>query len=60
MIKVGLDEAPETMGWLYAGLQPNGKVMKVKQSFCHDCHFGRKAQDCLAYPLPEVHLIATN
>ncbi len=60
MEKVGLDEAPDTMGWLYSGLQPNGKVMKVKQSFCHDCHVGWEAQDALAYPLPEVRLTATN
>jgi len=38
MTKVGADEAPDNDGWLYAGLQPNGKVMKFKQSFCHDCH----------------------
>ncbi|WP_299153247.1 cytochrome P460 family protein [uncultured Tateyamaria sp.] len=56
MTKVGLDEAPDTAGWLYAGLQPNGKVMKIKQSFCHDCHAGWEAQDFLGYPVPEVRL----
>ncbi|GGX49478.1 hypothetical protein GCM10007385_17130 [Tateyamaria omphalii] len=56
MTKVGTDEAPDTAGWLYAGLQPNGKVMKVKQSFCHDCHAGWEAQDYLGYPLEEVRL----
>jgi len=56
MTKVGTDEAPDTAGWLYAGLQPNGKVMKVKQSFCHDCHVGWEAQDHLGYPLEEVRV----
>ena len=56
MTKVGLDAAPDTGGWLYSGLQPNGKVMKVKQSFCSDCHVGWEAQDYLAYPLEEVRL----
>ena len=59
MTKVGTDEAPETMGWLYAGLQPNGKPMKFKQSFCHDCHVGWEAQDALAYPLEEVRVSVT-
>ncbi|MEL6885196.1 MAG: cytochrome P460 family protein [Pseudomonadota bacterium] len=56
MSKVGMDEAPETAGWLYAGVQPNGKPMKIKQSFCHDCHVGWEAQDHLAYPLEEVRV----
>lgn len=56
MTKVGVDAAPDTAGWLYGGLQPNGKVMKVKQSFCHDCHVGWEAQDHLGYPLEEVRL----
>jgi cytochrome P460 len=56
MTKVGKDVAPETGGWLYAGLQPNGKVMKVKQSFCNDCHVAWETRDYLAYPLEEVRL----
>lgn len=59
MTKVGLDEAPETMGWLYGGVQPNGKEMKVKQSFCHDCHVGWEDQDALGYPLEELRVSAT-
>ena len=59
MTKVGLDEAPDTMGWLYGGLQPNGKPMKFKQAFCHDCHVGWESQDALAYPLEEVRISAT-
>lgn len=56
MTKVGLDAAPDAGGWLYSGLQPNGKVMKVKQSFCHDCHVGWEAQDMMAYPLEDLRL----
>ena len=56
MTKVGTDNAPDAGGWLYSGLQPNGKVMKVKQSFCHDCHTGWEAQDMMAYPLEELRL----
>ena len=60
MTKLENGAAPETGDWLYAGLQPNGKVMKVKQSFCHDCHVGWEASDMLAYPLEEVRLSPTN
>ena len=56
MIKVGEAAAPEAGGWLYGGIQPNGKVMKVKQSFCHDCHVGWEAQDSLGYPVEEVRI----
>ena len=60
MTKLEAGAAPETGDWLYAGLQPNGKVMKVKQSFCHDCHVGWEDSDMLAYPLEEVRLQASN
>ncbi len=60
MTKLEAGAAPDTGDWLYAGLQPNGKVMKVKQSFCHDCHVGWEASDMLAYPLEEVRLSPTN
>lgn len=56
MTKVGAEEAPDTGGWLYSGLQPNGKVMKVKQSFCHDCHMAWESQDSLAYPVEDVRV----
>lgn len=56
MTKVGVEKAPDAGGWLYSALQPNGKVMKVKQSFCHDCHIGWQAQDMLAYPLEELRV----
>jgi hypothetical protein len=48
--------APDTADWGYAGVQPNGKPMKFKQSFCHDCHVSWEAQDMLAYPLEEVRV----
>lgn len=56
MTKLEPGGAPDAADWLYAGIQPNGKVMKVKQSFCHDCHAGYEEQDYLAYPLEEVRL----
>jgi len=56
MTKVGLENAPNAGGWLYSGLQPNGKVMKVKQTFCHDCHVGWEDRDMLAYPLEALRL----
>jgi cytochrome P460 len=56
MTKLKSGEAPDTDDWRYDGLQPNGKSMKFKQSFCHDCHTGWEAQDSLAYPLEEVRV----
>ncbi|MGR3616707.1 MAG: cytochrome P460 family protein [Paracoccaceae bacterium] len=56
MIKLAEGEAPDAGDWLYGGIQPNGKPMKVKQSFCHDCHVGWEDQDALAYPLEEVRV----
>jgi hypothetical protein len=46
----------ETNDWLYTGIQPNGKAMKVKQSFCHDCHQAYEDSDFLAYPMEDVRL----
>ncbi|MGB7244298.1 MAG: cytochrome P460 family protein [Sulfitobacter sp.] len=56
MTKLDAGGAPETDDWLYGGLQPNGKPMKFKQAFCHDCHAGFEDQDFLAYPLEEVRI----
>lgn len=56
MTKVAAGEADETDNWVYSGVQPNGKVMKVKQSFCHDCHAAFADQDSLGYPDPDVWL----
>ena len=60
MTKLEKGAAPETADWLYSGVQPNGKPMKFKQAFCHDCHAGWADQDYLAYPLEEVRISATN
>jgi len=56
MTKLETGAAPETSDWLYGGIQPNGKPLKFKQSFCHDCHQGWEDQDFLAYPLEEVRV----
>ncbi len=56
MTKMEAGSIPETDDWLYGGLQPNGKPMKFKQSFCHDCHAGWADSDNLAYPLEEVRI----
>ena len=56
MTKVAPGEADETDGWVYAGVQPNGKELKFKQSFCHDCHAAFEGQDALGYPLEEVRI----
>lgn len=56
MTKMEAGSIPETDDWLYGGVQPNGKPMKFKQSFCHNCHEGWAEQDNLAYPLEEVRV----
>ncbi len=56
MTKLEKGACPETNDWLYSGVQPNGKPMKFKQSFCHDCHVGWEDQDDLAYPSEEVRV----
>jgi len=58
MTKVGEGEVAETADWVYAGVQPNGKPMKFKQSFCHDCHGAFEDQDALGYPDPDVRVAA--
>jgi len=56
MTKGEAGSAPETGDWVYAGVQPNGKPMKFKQSFCHDCHVAWEARDMMAYPIEEVRV----
>ena len=56
MTKMEVGSIPETNDWLYTGVRPNGKTMKVKQSFCHDCHEAYEDSDFLAYPMEEVRL----
>ena len=57
MEKVGLDKAPDTGGWIYTGVKPNGKKLKVDQKeFCHACHQAYPGQDFLGYPIKEVRV----
>ncbi|MEM9794996.1 MAG: cytochrome P460 family protein [Pseudomonadota bacterium] len=49
-------DAPDTDGWVYSGVQPNGKALKISQSFCHDCHAAFEDQDSMGYPVQEVRL----
>jgi len=56
MTKVGAGELPDTNDWRYDALAPNGKPMKIKQSYCHNCHTGFEDQDYLGYPLEEVRV----
>jgi len=53
---MGAGSLLETNDWLYAGLQPNGKIMKIKQSFCNDCHEAYEEFDYLACPVGNVRL----
>ena len=54
MTKVAAGEADEFGNWVYSAVQPKGKVMKIKQSFCHDCHVAFADQDNLGYPDTDV------
>ncbi len=56
MTKGETGAAPDADDWIYSAVQPNGKPMKIKQSFCHDCHSGWSDSDSLAYPLEEVRV----
>jgi len=56
MTKMGDGEVAEFGDWVYSGVQPNGKPMKFKQSFCHDCHVAFEGQDALGYPDPDVRI----
>jgi hypothetical protein len=56
MTKGEAGSAPETGDWVYSAVQPNGKPMTFKQSFCHDCHVAWEAQDMMAYPMEEVRV----
>ncbi len=56
MEKVGADAAPDFGGWSYSAVQPDGQMMNVPQSFCHDCHTNFEGQDAMAYPAPELRV----
>lgn len=56
MEKLEAGGAPDADDWLYSAVQPNGKPMRISQSFCADCHMNWEAQDSLAYPMEEVRV----
>ncbi|MFT7559994.1 MAG: cytochrome c2 [Flavobacteriales bacterium] len=56
MEKVDTEDSSEFGGWLYSAVKPNGKPMKVKQTFCHSCHVAYQGQDFLGYPAVDVRL----
>ena len=56
MTKVGA-EAAETGGWIYSGVKPNGKNLKVDgKGFCHACHQAYPTQDFLGYPVQDARI----
>lgn len=56
MTKLEAGGAPEAGDWRYDAIAPNGKPMKIKQSFCAACHEGFADQDYLGYPVEEVRI----
>ncbi len=56
MTKVG-DAAADTGGWVYSGVKPKGKKLKVDgKGFCHACHAAYAHQDFLGYPVAQMRL----
>ncbi|MEL6782854.1 MAG: cytochrome P460 family protein [Pseudomonadota bacterium] len=49
-------EAAEFGNWVYSAVRTNGKVMKIKQAFCHNCHGNYEEQDAMGYPVEDVRL----
>ncbi len=56
MTKLEKGASPDTADWLYSGVQPSGKPLKVSQKFCHDCHAPYEDQDYLGYPVEEFRI----
>lgn len=56
MTRAETSEYPDTDGWVYSAVQPNGNPMGISQSFCHDCHGGFAFSDSLGYPAFDVRL----
>ncbi|MEL6734293.1 MAG: cytochrome P460 family protein [Pseudomonadota bacterium] len=50
MTKVAAGNADEFGNWIYSAYTPKGKVMKIKQGFCHACHEAFSDQDSMGYP----------
>lgn len=56
MTRAETSEFPDTDGWVYSAVQPNGNPMGISQSFCHDCHGNYTFSDSLGYPAFDVRL----
>ncbi len=56
MEKVGVENAPETDGWVYGRVNENGRQMPTSQAYCHSCHTGFKGQDFVGYPVKEARI----
>lgn len=56
MTREATADFPDTDGWVYSAVQPNGNPMGISQSFCHDCHSGFEFSDSLGYPVFDVRL----
>ncbi|UWQ94322.1 cytochrome P460 family protein [Rhodobacteraceae bacterium M385] len=56
MTRAETADYPDTDGWVYSAVQPNGDPMGISQSFCHDCHGGYTHSDSLGYPAFDVRL----
>ncbi|MEM6409517.1 MAG: cytochrome P460 family protein [Pseudomonadota bacterium] len=56
MTKGEAGAAPDANDWIYSAVQPGGKPMKIKQSFCHNCHEAFAEQGDLGYPVEEVRI----
>lgn len=56
MTRAETEDYPDTGGWIYSAVQPNGNPMNISQTFCADCHNGFSFSDGLGYPAPEVRL----
>ena len=58
MQKVGEGLSPETEGWWYMMVAPNGQPQAVEvMSACNECHSGfGTGQDFLGYPVEEVRV----
>lgn len=56
LIMTKVDDAPDTDGWRYSGVQPTGEALNVSQSFCHDCHSAFDASDSMGYPVESVRI----
>jgi len=50
MEKVAAGTADKTGDWKFSMVSTKGKPMKIKQSFCYNCHGAFDGQDALGYP----------